>query len=48
MTATPATTTQAEPVERSVALQALLDALTAERFGRLPSHSTDDDHEDAP
>ncbi len=42
MTPTPETT------QRPSALQALLDALTAERFGRLPHDSTDEDREDAP
>ena len=42
MTPTPETT------QRPAALQALLDALTAERFGRLAAASADADPEDAP
>ena len=37
-----------EATQRPPALQALLDALTAERFGRLPTPSADDDREHAP
>ena len=37
-----------ETTRRSAALQALLEALTVERFGRLPNNKADDGTEDAP
>ena len=37
-----------ETTQRPAALQALLDALTAERFGRLPHDNADADPQDAP
>ncbi len=45
---TPTSAATAETMQRSAALQALLDALTAERFGRLPTPSADDQQQDTP